>query len=172
VRVLRGCTPTAATSTYTPITGIEIPSANLVAGHGCGDRAPGQVYKYAALVRYGDAGCGQDVDGLGDVGGNTTMGVVASGVFDCFADGVFSNLPQTDAGSGFVISIYAYNQCSFMPDVAWEDPSVAMQSVASNPANWTATCTASQTPGVTAMACCPQLEPQDAAPPCGDAGGE
>jgi hypothetical protein len=166
---LEGCTPTAPTTSYTPVTGIEIPSADIVAGHGCGNRAPDQVYKYAALVTYGDAGCGGNANG----GGDTSMSPVASGVFDCFADGVFSNLPQSDAGSSsFVISIYGYNQCSFASDVAWEDPNAVTQSVAASPANWTATCAGTQIPGVTTIACCSELQAQADAPPCADAGTE
>ena len=173
---LEGCETTAPSTSYTPITGIELPSADIVAGHGCGTGSPDQVYKYAAIVGYaGDAG-----DGGTEL--DLTAGIVTSGVFDCFADGIFSNLPLSDAGnSTYIIGIYAYNQCSFPPELACVqnasaacptgDASVA-QSVASQPANWTATCNATQIAGVTATAYCPRLEAQDGAASCADAAAE
>jgi hypothetical protein len=167
------CTPSAPSTSYTPITGIQLPSAAIVAGHGCGTGGPDQVYKYAAIVGYAVEG--------GVAGGASGDGGVAitSGVFDCFADGLFSNLPGSDAGSfSFDVAIYAYNQCSFplelaclqnAPTACPGDASVA-ESVASHPANWRATCTASEVAGVTAIAECTSLEPQDAAAQCVDAG--
>ena len=176
---LEGCASNAPTTSYTPITGIEIPSADIVAGHGCGAGSPNQVYKYAAVV-----GAVGDADGAADGGaGVTTAQLVTSGVFDCFADGVFSNLPQDDAGnSNFAVTIYAYNQCSFPQALACssnagtacpaEDPNFVTQSVAAQPSNWTTTCTATQTPSVTVIAYCPPLQPRGAAAPCADAGAE
>ena len=191
---LEGCASNAPTTSYTPITGIEIPSAEIVAGHGCGAGSPNQVYKYAAVVAFqppivgtqdGAAmNVGGDADGAAvDGGGVTTAQLVTSGVFDCFADGVFSNLPQDDAGnSNFVVTIYAYDQCSFPQALACssnagtacpaEDPNFVTQSVAAQPSNWTTTCTVTQTPGITVNAYCPRLQPQGAAPPCADAGAE
>src|SRR5579864_3752000 len=131
---LAGCSTSAPSTAYTPITGIQIPSAELVAGHGCGNGGHQQVYKYAAVIAYSDAGPGED-------GGGAIPGALTSAVFDCFADGIFSNLPQSDAGnSSFAITIYAYNLCSFPPQLACslnaatacaaEDASVVAQSVA------------------------------------------
>ena len=182
---LAGCTTSAPSSPYTPITGIDIPSADLVIGHGCGNGAEGQqgkVYRYAAVVAYSDAGAGQGNDG----GGGMVAHAVASGVFDCFADGIFSNLPQSDAGNlSFTIAIYAYNQCSFPPTLACatdtsaacpaEDPNVVAQSIAARPSNWTTTCTATQLPGVTVTADCLPLAPEDGedgGSPCADASDE
>lgn len=175
---LAGCSTSAPSSPYTPITGIDIPSADLAVGHGCGNGTEGQVYRYAAVVAYDDAGAGPDDDG-----GSANANAVASGVFDCFADGIFSNLPQSDAGNlSFTIAIYAYNHCSFPPMLACamdtsaacpaEDPSVVAQSIAMQPSNWTTTCVATQLPGVTVTADCLPLVPGDAGSPCGDANAE
>src|SRR4029077_3925163 len=101
---LAGCQQSAPTTAYTPITGIEIPSAELVLGHGCGTGGQHQVYKYAAIVTYYDAGSNQDggtaADDSGvdqdaaaasedtgvDQGSALTMpSAVTSGIFDCFA---------------------------------------------------------------------------------------
>lgn len=179
---LEGCASNAPTTSYTPITGIEIPSADIITGHGCGTGSPSQVYKYAAVVAFLPPV--DDADGVAvDAAGVTTAQLVTSGVFDCFADGVFSNLPLDDAGdSNFVVTIYAYNQCSFPQSLVCssnagtacpaEDPNFVTQSVAAQPSNWTTTCTATQTPGVTVIAYCPPLQPQGAAAPCADAGAE
>jgi len=195
---LAGCQQSAPTTAYTPITGIAIPSAELVVGHGCGTRGQEQVYKYAAIVTYYDAGPNQEsgaaADDSGvdqdaaaaseDAGDNQDSALmmpsaVTSGIFDCFADGVFSNLPQSDAGNlSFTIQIYAYNACSFPSGLACPQntathcPAEDPNSVASQPSNWTATCMATQVTGVTAIADCSPLEPGDAASPCADASTE
>ena len=97
---LAGCPGTATTTTYTPITGILIRSSSLVTGYGCGT-GPGQVYKYAALLKYAEDG-------------GASGPVVYSGVFDCYSDGLFSNLPADDAGSlSFDVTIVAWNAASF-----------------------------------------------------------
>src|ERR1700745_1041166 len=82
---LAGCPTTDTTASYTPITGILIRSSSLVAGHGCGT-GPGQIYRYAAILYYAP-----------DAGGGP--GPVEAGVFDCFTDGIFSNLPATPTNS-------------------------------------------------------------------------
>jgi hypothetical protein len=151
-----GCTTPPTTTLYTPITGIEIPSAAVVAGHGCGTR-PGQVYRYAAVVAYpGEGGA-----------------LVTSGVFDCFADGIFSNL---DAGA-LNVTIYAFSHSSLPDALACSPPAApcpgddagVVLSYATS-ADWTAACTATQVRGITAVASCSPLEPSDAAEDAGDAG--
>lgn len=146
---LAGC-PSTTTTTYTPITGIEIDSASLVGEHGCGT-GPDQVYMYAAVLSYsnGEAGPGP-ADAY-------------SGVFDCYSNALFSNLPADDAGStSFDISVFAYNQQAFSattlqcPGVELEagaayplcpgDRPAAVESYAGN-ATWTTTCTATQQSG-------------------------
>jgi hypothetical protein len=61
----------------------------------CGTDA-GDVYKYVAIVI------------------NNSRDIAGAGVFDCFADVVFGNLPGTDAGSlNFAIWVYVYDQADF-----------------------------------------------------------
>jgi hypothetical protein len=144
-----GCATTAPTTGNTPITGIEIPADTIVASGGCGTGAD-QVFKYAAVVST-----------------PTVQTFVTSGVFDCFADGIFSNLPSPDGGSEtFNVSIYAYNQASFpkallcLPSTA-PCPGDDAGAIApwQSSANWTTTCTVIQVQGVTSITKCGPLEP-------------
>jgi hypothetical protein len=167
LNVIIGCTTSASTTGYTPVTGIQITASDIVAGHGCGEHS-GQVYKYAAVVSYAnDAGVASDA-GVGKP--------FISGVFDCFADGIFSNLPALDSGvpQGFDVSIYAYDKASFPraldcpPGTApcpGDDAGAVTQSLAA--ATWTTTCTATQIQGATSVASCVALH--DAGPTNRDA---
>jgi hypothetical protein len=91
-----GCNDTITYNTAL-VSGIDI-NTDLLLGNGslsCGT-SDQNVYKYVAVV----------INDAADIGG--------AGIFDCFADGVFANLPGTDAGSlNFAIWIYAYNQKDF-----------------------------------------------------------
>ncbi|HEY1692429.1 MAG TPA: hypothetical protein VGG39_09720 [Polyangiaceae bacterium] len=158
VGVLAGCPGTATTTAYTPITGIIIESETLVAGHGCGT-GPNQVYKYAAILTYVDDG------------GVPSGGAFQSSVFDCFAQGIFSNLPADSAGStSFDIAIVAYDQASYPAALdcpvganeaglplacPGDDPDTLMQDEGTP--TWTATCTATQQSGVPVLASCTPL---------------
>jgi hypothetical protein len=163
-----GCPSTATSVPYTPITGIEVLASDVTAGHGCGT-GDEQVYRYAAVVSYQDSGT-----------------PVAAGVFDCFADAIFSNLPADGSGSlTFDVAVYAYNAASFPPQLApcaspagcaAQDPSVvgplATQGdpdAGVTPANWTTTCTATEPNGATQVASCCPLVPRGV-PACSDAG--
>jgi hypothetical protein len=151
---LFGCATTAPTAGNTPITGIVIQAEGIVAGHGCGTGVE-QVFKYAAVV-------------------STPAGITpafrTSAVFDCFADGVFSNLPSLDGGSQtFDVSVFAYNQASFPNALSCgpntlpcpgDDAGEIGPWQAS--ANWTATCTVTQLQGVPSVTTCGALEPNDA----------
>jgi len=163
---LAGC-PTAATSTaYTPVTGILIRSATLVAGHGCGT-GPGQVFRYAALLSYADEA------------GAPLGPPVYSGVFDCFADGLLSNLSASDANDyAFSVQIYAWDAADFPSVLACasgantgpqpcpgDDPATVSANVGTP--TWTTTCEANQESGVSALAVCGPL----AATSPGDDGG-
>jgi hypothetical protein len=152
------CATATTTTLYTPITGIQIPAAAVVAGHGCGTR-PDQVYKYAAVVAFATDG----------------GGLVTAGVFDCFTDGIFSNLQPIDAGP-FQVTIYAFSQRSLPSALACpptatpcaSDDAGAVQMYGAS-ADWTAECTAVQIPGSTTVASCSPLEPSDAVEDAGDA---
>lgn len=158
---LAGCPSTATTTTYTPITGLEIDSESLVAGLGCGT-APDQVFMYAAVLSYTNEG--------GPPGP-----AAFSGVFDCYSNAIFSNLPADDAGStSFDISIFAYNEQSFPATLVCPPPPPPFLEAGSpyplcpgdqlkfvepseGSATWTTTCTAAQTSGVSQIAICAPL---------------
>jgi len=160
--VLAGCPGTATTAAYTPITGILIRSSALVAGYGCGTGA-GQVYRYAAFLSYTDDG--------GPPGR-----FVYSGVFDCYSDGLFSNLPPDDAGSlSFDLSIVAWDQASFPPALDCEAIDVGEAGFTTCPGdtpdaaignegtpNWTTKCGATQQSGISVLAVCAPLTPTGA----------
>jgi hypothetical protein len=89
------CTSTTAVNADL-ISGIQINTGILLGQLQCGADASADVYKYVAVV----------INNKGDIGG--------AGIFDCFADGVFANLPGTDAGTfNFVVWVYAYNEADY-----------------------------------------------------------
>jgi hypothetical protein len=160
---LAGCPNTASTSIYTPPTGIQIDSQDLVAGVGCGP-GPGQVYRYAAVVT-------QETD--------AGAPFVVSGVFNCYSDALFTNLPSPDGGSTtYSIGIFAYDSASFPAALGGCEYSplsagcpgddAAVVKRYESQATWTTTCTATQFQGVPQVAQCGQLVP--AAVGAGDGG--
>ncbi len=160
--VLVGCPNTASTTLYTPPTGIQIDSQTLVAGLGCGSGS-GQVYRYAAVV--GPA--------VSDGGFGTDGTPITSGVFDCFTEALFTNLPSPDGGPrDFGIDIFAYDRASFPAELGGcenlplttacpgDDASVVMRYAAQ--ATWQTHCRATQSQGVPQVAVCPfPLEPAE-----------
>jgi hypothetical protein len=153
--LLTGCPGTAVTATYTPITGIVVDASSLVGGIGCGTAAD-EVYRYAAVLTYAN-----------DAGVSNDSTPVASGVFDCFADGVFSNLPASQTGDlDFAISVYAWNQASFPGDLQCSlNPSTPCPGDDGNHVNadratatWTTTCTGIQQSGTPVLAVCGPLQ--------------
>jgi hypothetical protein len=157
---LAGCPNTASTSIYTPPTGIQIDSQQLVAGLGCGS-GPGQVYSYAVIVGP------PEMDG----GDGTKGPAIATGVFDCFSNALFMNLPSPDGGAAdFGLNIFAYDRASFPPELggcenvplnqtcAGDDASVVTHFASQ--ATWTTHCRATQYQGVPQTAqCLKPLEP-------------
>jgi hypothetical protein len=168
---LAGCPNTASTSIYTPPTGIQIDSQGLVAGLGCGS-GPGQVYRYAVVVGPPEP----------DGGAGTPGPAITSGVFDCFSDALFANLPSPGGGAtSFGLNVFAYDRASFpgalggcenLPltsQCPGDDASVVKRY--ETQATWTTTCTATQLQGVPQIAKCGELEPTGAgAGDGGDAG--
>jgi hypothetical protein len=172
-----GCTNNVTALVYTPITGIVIRSADLVAGHGCGT-GPGQVYAYVAVLAQQ----------------NAPTVAIASTVVSCYADGVLSNLvwdagshPAPDAASYvYYVYIYAYDYASFtsipqtlacsapatpsigcpgdFPDATAGTPTAPDSGIPPRyPPTWKTTCTASELAGEPTLAQCGALEPT--APP-------
>lgn len=77
------------------VSGMFINTSLLIGGYTCGV-ADGDVYKYVAVVI------------------NDKRQIAAAGVFDCFADGVFANLPGVEAGTiSFGVWVYAYDKAHY-----------------------------------------------------------
>jgi hypothetical protein len=87
---LAGC-PATTTTGIAPITAISVPISSLLSDSnlGCGT-GPNDVYKYAVVVAYAD------MPGYPPL--SACPGApIAGGVFDCFAQATFGNLPLQDA---------------------------------------------------------------------------
>jgi hypothetical protein len=84
----------------TPITGIAVEAATLVAGHGCGT-GPDQIYKYSVVVSaFDEAGA--------------TQVFVAGGTYDCFTNATFVNLCSSSSGSYvFNVNVYAFTEAQW-----------------------------------------------------------
>jgi len=110
------CTSDDGSTGITPITGIVVGSESLTAGHGCGE-APGQVFKYAAVVtRIGDGDGGTTV--IED--GGTVLGTpLLEGVYDCFADSTFTLQSPSDT-TIFQVNVYAFDA------VTWDTNQLAI----------------------------------------------
>ncbi len=81
---------TSSTNDETTITGVVVRTTQLLEGTGCGTRA-GQVYKYLAVAVHA---------------GQTDA--VAAGVYDCFADAAFVDLPADPATGTYNFEIFVY----------------------------------------------------------------
>jgi hypothetical protein len=174
---LASCSNTTTTTAYTPITGILIDSQALVAGLGCG-MGDNQVFRYAAAVSFASAQDGGEDGGQSGSEGEEAGALVEqndvplTNIFDCFVDGVFENLPTSDAGSlTFTVAIYAYNQkqydavglpaslgCPPTPDGGLcTSGTVPLTTDQKKMAPWTTTCTATQQSGTPVIAVCGPL---------------
>lgn len=80
---------TGTTTDELAITGVVVRAEPLTRGTGCGT-SPGEVYKYAAVATR--AG---------------TEAVVDAGLYDCFADAAFINLPADNNGA-YLFDIYVF----------------------------------------------------------------
>jgi hypothetical protein len=163
-----GCNSTPATPTYTPYQGVNIDTSSLVAPYGCG-MGPGQVYRYVATIALVPSGPDASDAARDDGGSGVDAGpakALATGVFDCFADGVFEGL---SAGS-FVLTIDAF---TFAESEAVGIACDAEASPCAPPAldagaaiagySWTTTCTATVETGASVVAQCGPLEAPTAA---------
>jgi hypothetical protein len=178
---MASCTSSTTTTTYTPITGILIDSQALAAGFGCG-LGDNQVYRYAAAVSFDNSADGGQDGTVGEAGALVEQNdVPLTNIFECFVDGVFENLPTSDAGSlTFIVSIYAYNldryQTAGLPASLGCPPTedgglctsgtVPLTAAQKNLAPWTTTCIATQQSGTPVIAVCgplvaPASEPGD-----------
>jgi hypothetical protein len=156
------CQSSPAALPYTPYQGVNIDSSALVAPYGCGMGA-GQVYRYVAtlvdvpIVDGGDASDGRGPDaGPGKV--------LAAGVFDCFADGVFEGTPPAPAN--FALTIYAFTYAESgaagLACDAEASPCVPPEldaGAAVSGYSWTTTCSASAETAASIIAQCGPLLP-------------
>ncbi len=163
-----GCQTSPAASTYSPYQGINIDSSSLVAPYGCGTGS-GQVYRYVATIRElppaPDGGYPSDAAPSFDAGSGHLL---ASGIFDCFADGVFEGLPVAPAS--FVMTIYAFTYAeSAVVGFACEAgvspcvPPALDAGAAPSGYSWTTTCTGSVEAAASNFAQCGPLLPPGAA---------
>lgn len=154
---IAGCPAASTTTSYTPITGIEILPSSLLDGLQCGQRDD-EVYQYVVVVS-------------NEVDGGPSGPSVASNAFDCFTTGLFENLPASDGGGQqYFLQIFAFNQRFLPPDFVCpggfsSDGGIcpAMDADASlaeaGSATWATTCTATQQQGIPVLAVCQPLTP-------------
>lgn len=160
-----GCQASAAALVYTPYQGVNIDSSSLVAPYGCG-MGPGQVYRYVATlvnVPIVDGGDASDAS-RADAGPGT---ILTTGVFDCFADGVFQGTPPAPAS--FALTIYALTYPESVaaglacdPEARPCVPPELDAGAQVTGYSWTTTCTASAATSASVTAQCGPLLPPGA----------
>ncbi len=142
-----GCSTTATSTSYTPVTGIYVRADSLVSDYGCGTRA-GQVFNYAAVV-YDDS-----------------MAVRGSGLFPCYADGLFANLVGSTT-SNFTLKVYAFDEVAYTSQKSIIDKAINATDANGNLVPQTSTlqqlrtygtdCVATQQNGIQVLAVCKPL---------------
>lgn len=149
VAMFVACSGSGSSTGIPPITGIVIRAETLTTGRGCG-RGENQLFKYAAIV-YGYT------EGPIDVKGSYRTPVTA-GVYDCFADGTFVELPQTGGSFTFRLEVFAYSESAFVAARATiEAAGTNGDALRATSPTWTTTCTATQLRDVQALAVCEPL---------------
>jgi hypothetical protein len=118
VGVVVGCPGTTAPAPYTPYTGVTLDLASALGGLRCGT-GPGQLFKYSAVVWHASPDGGPppfSSSDAGDASPNAAAIPIASDVWDCFADGIFENLPATAAGDdSFYVEVFGYSTSTTLP---------------------------------------------------------
>lgn len=103
------CGTTGGTEIVQPITGVVVRAETLSAGRGCGT-APTQLFKYVVLV-FGLNPDPANVDaGAADQRYDDPVG---AGIYDCFTDGTFVDLPTPGGSSTYRMEVYAYNRAAY-----------------------------------------------------------
>lgn len=147
--IVVACSGSGSSTGIPPITGIVIRAETLTAGRGCG-RAPTQLFKYTAIV-YGYTGGPVDVKG-------SYRTPVTAGVYDCFADGTFVELPATGGSSTFRLEVFAYTEAAYLAAQATiEGAGTNGDALRTTNPTWTTVCTATQLRDVQALAVCDPL---------------
>lgn len=142
--LLLGCGSTSASDALTPITGITVRAETLTAGRGCG-RGPTQVFKYAVVVFGRNPNDTAKLDTL-----------LTGGIYDCFTDAQFVNVPSSAGSFDYSLQVFAYNEAAFGKageanvKAAAQNPTTLPQT---NP-TLTTTCTAQELDQVQTLAVC------------------
>jgi len=161
------CNTTDANTVYSPVTGVVVNAAMLIAPYRCGEAAD-EVYEYAPVL----------VDSTGHV--------VAALQYGCYANAFFVNL-TSDQDSGapltFTVYVYAWNLQTYTQqsqaiqealDLVGSDAlpnAEVLQRFNAIPTTWTTTCQAVQTTNIEQLALCQPLVPSVSGPtPPADAG--
>jgi hypothetical protein len=149
VAIVVACSGSGSSTGIPPITGIVIRAETLTTGRGCG-RGPTQLFKYAAIV-YGYT------EGPADVKGSYRTPVTA-GVYDCFADGTFVELPETGGSTTFRLEVFAYSEPAYLAArETIEGAGTNGDALRTTNPTWTTVCTATQLRDVQALAVCDPL---------------
>jgi hypothetical protein len=144
--LLLGCSGTSASDTLTPITGITVRAETLTAGRGCGTGGT-QVFKYAVVV-FGK----NEQDGKFDLR-------MASGVYDCFTDAQFVNVPASAGSFDFNLQVFAYSAQAYQAagDANVKAAALNPGSLPQTNPSLTTTCTAQELDQVQSLAVCQPL---------------
>lgn len=154
VAVALACSGSSGSAGIPPTTGIVIRAETLTTGRGCG-REPTQLFKYAAVV-FGYSG--------GDPAARESYGVpVTAGVYDCFADGTFIELPEINRSVTFRLEVFGFTEQAYLAaggsvEAAGTDASALRDAGPT----WTTTCFATQQRDVQSLAVCEPLAPTSA----------
>lgn len=160
---LAACSGSSATTGVPPVTGIIVRAETLTGGRGCGTR-PTQLFKYGVIV-HGYTWTDRDAAGPDPADPKSYATPRAAGVFDCFADGTFVELPDEGGNTTYRLDVFAFNQ----PDYAAANGALeaagtdAQRALEAKP-TWTTECFATQQKDVQALAVCAPLVAREGEP--------
>jgi hypothetical protein len=162
------CSGTTTSDVIPPITGIVVRAETLTLGRGCG-RAPGQVFKYAA-VAYGYNGSDFPAPAQAEKLAHDNpekFSPVTAAIYDCFTDGTFVQLPPQPTPNGiltyrlelYVFDATAYDRTSneivaVVNGIANKNEEGDPKKLALTFPTWTTTCVGTQQQDVQVLANC------------------
>lgn len=136
-------------------TAIVVRAAAVTEAQGCGKGA-GQVLRYAAVV----TGCEERAED----GACVRRVPLTAGVFDCFADATFVELPAVGGTFSYDVDVFLYNEPGAAASRAAlddatararaNDPAGAESALRATSPTWSTTCTATQVDRVQSAATC------------------
>jgi len=143
------CSGSESTSGIPPITGITIRAETLTTGRGCG-RGPTQLFKYAAVVYGYTNGLPNDR--------TSYQTALTAGVYDCFADGTFVELPAVSGSFTYRLEVYAFTAPAYdAAALAIETAGTNAETLRGTKPTWTTVCIATQQRDVQSLAICDPL---------------